>query len=142
MNPLALALLLQTTPAASTYVSLEAAFQPAPRTGAPASIAVTFTPRDPDVAVNQEPPPRLALDPAQTVLSLRPVPSAKRKAADPDTTRYLEPAIPYAFPVDVKPGAAPGEHAVKATVMYFYCSKTAGWCRKGSAGVDVSVTVR
>jgi hypothetical protein len=140
MSALALALLLQGS--AASYVSLEATFQPAPKAGAPASIAVTFTSREPDVAVNQEPPPRLALDPAQTVLSLRPVPSAKPRAQDPEAAHYLEPAIPYGFPVDVKPGTAPGEHAVKGTVTYFYCSRTAGWCRKGSAPVEVSVTVR
>jgi hypothetical protein len=27
-------------------------------------------------------------------------------------------------------------------VTYFYCSKSAGWCRKGSAEVNVPVTIR
>jgi hypothetical protein len=135
---------MQATAGAST-VALEAAFVPPAKAGAPASLAVTFTPQDPDVRVNQEPAPRLKLDPEQGILSYRPparpVPTPGPDF-DPQTARYLEPAIPYAFPVSIKPGAARGEHRVKGSVTYFYCSKSAGWCRKGSAEVDVPVTVR
>jgi hypothetical protein len=30
---------------------------------------------------------------------------------------------------------------VKATVTYFYCSKREGWCRKGTAAVDVPLDI-
>ncbi len=49
-------------------MALEAAFVPPAKAGGPASVAVTFTPRDPDVRVNEEPAPRLKLDPEQGVL--------------------------------------------------------------------------
>jgi hypothetical protein len=132
----------QASAPAAVQISLEASFLP-PRAGAPASVAVTFTPSDPDVRVNEEPPPRLKLDPAQAVLVYQPPAASKRQVpAEREALRYLEPAIPYGFPVTVKAGAPKGEHRVKASVTYFYCSKTAGWCRKGTGEVDVPVTVR
>jgi hypothetical protein len=142
---LALAVTGMQAAAGAGSVALEAAFVAPPNAGAPGSVAVTFTPRDPDVRVNQEPPPRLKLDPAQGVLDYRPPARPASTPApdfDPQTARYLEPAIPYAFPVSIKPGAAKGAHRVKGSVTYFYCSKSAGWCRKGSAEVNVPVTVR
>jgi hypothetical protein len=133
---------MQATAAAGS-VALEATFVPPARAGAPASVAVTFTPRDPDVRVNQEPAPRLKLDPAQNILDYRPpAKTAPMAPFDPSTAHYLEPAIPYAFPVSIKPGAAKGDHRVKGSVTYFYCSKAEGWCRKGSAEVEVPVSVR
>jgi len=132
---------MQATAPGAGLVAVDAAFVPA-RAGAPSSVAVTFTPHDPDVRVNQEPAPRLKLDPDQRVLDYRPPSSHPRRGtAGTDTPHYLEPAIPYAFAVTLKPGAPKGEHRVKASVVYFYCSKSAGWCRKGTGEVDVPVTV-
>jgi hypothetical protein len=93
------------------------------------------------VRVNQDPAPRLKLDPSQAILDHRPPPRRHPAPTEPEAPHYLEPAIPYAFAVTLKPGAPKGEHRVKATVTYFYCSKSAGWCRKGSGEVDVPVTV-
>ena len=39
------------------------------------------------------------------------------------------------------PGLARGDHEAKATVTYFYCSKRDGWCRKGTAELEIPVTV-
>jgi hypothetical protein len=38
-------------------------------------------------------------------------------------------------------GAPKGDKTVKATVVYFYCSSREGWCRRGSADVEVPVSV-
>jgi hypothetical protein len=140
---LATATAMQASGAGPSQVALEASFVPG-RPGAPASLAVTFTPHDPDVRINQDPPPRLKLEPGQGVLQYRPPARAPKEAPGepPETLRYLEPAIPYAFPVTLKQGAPKGAHQVKASVTYFYCSKSAGWCRKGTGEVDVPVTVR
>ena len=142
MLALVLTLGMQATGSGTALVAVQAEFVPA-RPGMPPSVAVTFTPQEPDVRVNQDPPPRLKLDPRQEVLEYRPPrPSSRGGASEHEPSRYLEPAIPYAFPVALRPRAPRGEHRVKASVTYFYCSKTAGWCRKGTGEIDVPVTVR
>jgi hypothetical protein len=125
-----------------THFTVTAAFVPPAKAGANGAVAVTFAPLDPDVHVNEEPAPRLKLDPAQTVLlDKQAPPPARTPTFDPDTARYLDPKVPVSFPVALSPKAPRGGQAVKGTVTYFYCSKREGWCRKGSAEVEVPVAV-
>jgi hypothetical protein len=136
------ALLLALALGASTPVSVTATYVP-PAHGAEATVAVQIVPGDPAIHVNEDPAPRLALDAQQQVLSDKPRPAASPGArkAPAGEGRYLDPAVPVAFPVLLRSGVAAGEHAVKGTVTYFYCSKSEGWCRKGQADVTVSVRV-
>jgi hypothetical protein len=97
-------------------------------------VAVTFTAKDPDVRINTVPPPRLKLDEGQKVLAEKPAP----KPAGPPAEKYLDTTFPVVFPVAVV-GAARGERTVKGAVTYFYCSHREGWCRKGTADVDIAV---
>ncbi len=123
--------------AGTSYFTLSAAFD-----GKAKAVAVTFTPRDPDVKINQEPAPRLKLDAGQKVLvDKQPPPPSRVQPFDPDTARYLDPKAPVLFPVAVAPGAPKGSQVVKATVTYFFCSKREGWCRKGMEEVEVPLTV-
>lgn len=124
------------------HVEVEAAFVPA-KAGADAAVAVWLRPKDPSVRVNEQPAPRLALEPAQAILVEKPVAAAPRAEAalDPGAGRYLDPEVPLRFPVALAGGAPKGLGSVRATVSYFYCSKTAGWCRKGSTEVEFSVKV-
>jgi hypothetical protein len=125
-----------------THFNVTAAYVPPPRPAANGAVSVTFAPRDPDVQLNEEPAPRLKLDPAQAFLvDKQPPPPAKLPVFDPAAARYLDTRVPVSFPVAVAPKAAKGTHPVKATVTYFYCSKREGWCRKGTADVEVAVTV-
>jgi hypothetical protein len=103
---------------------------------------VTFTPRDPSVRVNEDPPPRLKLDPAQAVLVDKQPPAARPRTFDPAAAHYLDPALPVHFPVSLRPGAPRGKQTVKASVTYFYCSQRDGWCRKGTSDVEFPVEVR
>ncbi|MBI3932670.1 MAG: hypothetical protein HY317_04585 [Acidobacteria bacterium] len=138
---LSLLLLAPAVLAAPQHFSLFATFL-APTKTAPGAIAVSFAALDPDVRLNEEPAPRLKLDAAQRVLLDKQPPAPTRVAAfDPETAQYLDTKLPVTFPVALAPGAPKGDHTVKATVTYFYCSKREGWCRKGSADVDVPVTV-
>jgi hypothetical protein len=126
-------------PLAPAHVKVTASYLP-PSAGVEAAIAVQFSPVDPSIRVNEDPAPRLKLDAAQQILVEKPV--AKRSPAPaPGQMHYLDPILPVTFPVKVDARAARGEHTVKATVTYFYCSKSEGWCRKGSADVDVPVRV-
>jgi hypothetical protein len=127
--------------AGASHFAVKAAFVPA-RGRAPAAVQVFFSPTDPDVRVNEEPAPRLHLSPDQKVLVDRqPPPSRATFAFDPETARYLDPAVPVVFPVALAPSAPRGTHAATGRVVYFYCSKREGWCRKGGVDVEVEVTV-
>lgn len=123
-----------------THFDLTAEYQAgAKRQG---TVAVTFKAADPDVVVNETPGPRLALDPAQTVLvDKQPAPVKGAQAPDPQDGKYLDLALPVVFPVGLAPGASAGGHDVKAKVTYFYCSKREGWCRKGTSEVAFDVKV-
>jgi hypothetical protein len=123
------------------FVDVSATFV-APGKGTPAAISVVLQPRDPAVHVNETPGPRLKLDAAQTVLIDKQPPAPKGAVYDPDTAKYLDPAIPVLFPVALANGVGKGVHGVKASVSYFYCSKTEGWCRKGTTDVEIPVTVK
>ncbi len=128
--------------AAPPRVAVGASFVPPAKAGAKGAIAVTLEPSDPEVHVNQEPAPRLKLDPDQGVLlDKQPPAPSKVPTYDPDTAKYLDPLIPVRFPVAFAPQAPKGTHSVKASVTYFYCSKREGWCRKGTAEVEVPVSV-
>jgi hypothetical protein len=49
---------------------------------------------------------------------------------------------PVLFPVAVAPSAAKGEHTVRASVVFFYCSTREAWCRRGTADLEIPVAVR
>lgn len=127
-----------------THFDVQATFVPSSKARAEAAVAVLFTPKDPDVHVNQDPAPRLKLDAAQSVLREKAAPQARveQPPAEPGTTRYLDLSVPVRFPVAFGAAAAKGTHIVKGSVSYFYCSKREGWCRKGTAEVEIPVLVR
>jgi len=122
------------------HFSVSAAFRAPAKPAGLGAVAVTFTPQDPDVHINEEPAPRLKLDPAQTLLADKQAPPAhKIPVFDPETAKYLDTTFPVSFPVawaDKPPKTA---QTVKASVVYFYCSKREGWCRKGTSEVLFSV---
>src|SRR5262245_33772642 len=126
----------------SPYFAVAATFAPPAKPGATASIQLTFTGRDAEVRINEEPAARLKLDPEQSVLvDKQPPPGPSAPVFDPDKARYLDLAFPVSFPVAFAPGAKKGPHSVKAAVTYFYCSKREGWCRKSTTDLEVPVTV-
>jgi hypothetical protein len=134
--------LLALAPAAQHF-DVIAVFEPAKKPGGGGAVAVTFRALDPDVKVNETPPPRLKLDLAQTVLEDRqPPPSPQVPDFDPRTARYLDTHEPVRFPVALAKSAPRGQHEVSASVVYFYCSTREAWCRRGSASVSIPVTVR
>ena len=144
MRPFAAALIVLAPVAAfavGDHFAVSAAYVPPARPKATATVAVTFVANDPEVKINQEPAPRLKLDPEQDVLVDRQPPPASRKGESPGEPRYLDTSLPVAFPVALSPKAPKGEQPVKGTVTYFYCSKREGWCRKGTSEVAFTVAV-
>lgn len=135
-------LLLATLGAAPRHFDVVAAFEPPKKGGDVAHVAVSFSPLDPDVHINEDPPPRLKLDVDQAVLvDKQPPAPAKVADWDPDNARYLDLAKPVRFPVAFAAAAPKGGQTVKATVVFFYCSSREGWCRRGTSDVEVPVSV-
>lgn len=142
MTTAAFALLASALLGPPQHFTLTSTFEPA-RSGRGAAVAVTFTALDPDVYINEEPAPRLKLDPTEAVLvDKQAPPSGKGLDWDPDKARYLDLSRPVRFPVAVAPRAARGSHSPKATVVYFYCSKREAWCRRGAAEIELVVDVK
>jgi hypothetical protein len=140
MATVALILLLAGASAAD-YFGVSASFVPAAKPGADAAVTVTFAQRDPEVRINEDPAPRLKLDPEQAVLVDKQPPAKRSAPVDLAKAKYLDTTLPVAFPVVLSPKAARGPHEVPATVVYFYCSKRDGWCRKGSSPISIPVVV-
>ncbi len=138
---LASALLIAAAQTASTYVDVQAAYVPAKARGADAAIAVTFMPTEEQIVVNENPAPRLKLDPEQTILIDKEPQRPAGPPPDPEHAKDLDPATPVRFRVALAPGAPKGRHVVKGTVTYFFCSKRENWCRKGTAEVALDVVV-
>ena len=128
--------------AGSPHFEIQATFVPAANPKAEPAVAVLFTAKDPDVKINEIPAPRLKLDPAQSVLSMKASDSRKEPEMAPENPRYLDITAPVRFPVGLGAAAKKGTHVVKGSVAYFYCSKREGWCRKGTSEVEIPVLVK
>lgn len=120
----------------SPHFTVSAQFRPGKAAGA-GEVAVTFAPTDPDVKINTTPAPKLKLDAAQKLLADKAAPA---RAGSPGE-KYLDTTFPVMFPVAVL-GPVSGSSTVKGAVTYYYCSHREGWCRKGTADVDIPVTAR
>ncbi len=141
--PLLVVLLPALLQAAVPHFEVAAVFVPAKKTGGNGSVAVSFQPLDPDVHVNESPAPRLKLDLLQAVLVDKqpPAPSSVPDY-DPSTAKYLDLAKPVLFPVALAKGAPKGDQVVKGSVVFFYCSQRENWCRRGTAEIEIPVSVR
>lgn len=125
------------------HFTLVASYAPAAKSGANGAVAVVFSPLNADVHINESPAPRLKLDPDQKVLTDKQPPAPSRvEPFDPDKARYLDLALPVTFPASIAADAPKGPQTVKANVVYFYCSKAQGWCRRGATDVEIQLTVR
>jgi hypothetical protein len=141
-RPISLLVVATFAVATDGQVSVNARFLPPVSANGAAAIAVTLAPKDTTIVVNERPAPRLSLDPAQTVLVDKQPPRLSSGApVDPSQARYLDPRIPVRFPVALAPSAPSGTHVVKGSVTFYYCSKSEGWCKKGTSEIAVDVTV-
>jgi hypothetical protein len=123
--------------AGTQHFTVSAEFEPGARGKGDAAVAVTFSPTAPDLKINELPAPRLVLDPLQSVLEDK-QPPARTAAVDPETVKALDLALPVRFPVALR-ASAKGASTVKGEVVYFYCSKREGWCRRGKTEVEFEV---
>ena len=119
----------------SPHFAVSAQFRPGKAAGT-GEVAVTFAPKDPDVKINTAPPPRLKLDEGQKVL----VEKVAAKKAAPEE-KYLDLTFPVVFPVAVNAPVS-SEQTVKGALTFYYCSHREGWCRKGTADLEIPVKAR
>ena len=141
LAPLAVVISAFLGAAPGTHFQVSAGYAPG-KAGRPGEVAVTFRGSDPDVRINQAPAPRLAFeDGAPLVVDKVPAPAKGAHVDASDEAKYLDTSLPVAFPVSLASGAPRGTHSVRGTVTYFYCSKREGWCRKGTAPIEVAVKV-
>jgi hypothetical protein len=139
---LALVLAAAALPAGSVkYVDVLATYVAPTKAGRSAAVSVTLYPTEPDIHVNENPGPRLELDPEQQVLVYEPPKTDKAPVFDPAAAHYLDPKVPVRFDVTLAKGVAKGTHEAKAKVVYFYCSSSKGWCRKGTENIELTVPV-
>lgn len=134
-----LLVLAGTTTPVTGYFDVTARFLPGKAAGS-GDVAVTFVAHDTEVHINENPAPRLKLDPEQKILVEKPAKTPAAPPPAPGEGKYLDLTFPVVFPVTVAAPAAPV--TVKATVTYFYCSKREGWCRKGNTEVELPVSAR
>ena len=118
--------------AGSPHFDVSARFRPG-KTAESGEVAVTFEPKDPDVHINTNPGPRLKLDSAQKLLGDKP--GVKASAG---SEKYVDTTFPVVFPVSVL-SPLRGEQTVKGSLVYYYCSHREGWCRKGTADLEIPV---
>lgn len=119
----------------SPHFAISTEYRPG-KTAGTGEVAVTFSPKDPDVKINTTPPPRLKLDEGQKLLAEK---AAPKKTAPEE--KYLDLTFPVVFPVSVT-GPVSSEQNVKGALTYYYCSHREGWCRKGTADVEIPVKTR
>jgi hypothetical protein len=137
-------LLLPVALAAGTHEHFDvlASYEAPEEAGGVGAVAVTFRALDPDVRLNEKPAPRLKLELTQDVLVDRQPPPPRRLPTwDPLAATYLDLDEPVRFPVAVSPTAPDGTRTVEAQVVFFYCSVREAWCRRGTADIEVEVTV-
>jgi hypothetical protein len=129
--------------AAVRHFEVAASFVPAKKAGGNGSVAVVFQPLDPDLHVNESPAPRLKLELTQAVLvDKQPPAPGNVPDYDPSTAKYLDLGKPVLFPVAIARRAPKGDQVVKGSVVFFYCSQRENWCRRGTAEIDIPVSVR
>lgn len=101
----------------------------------PGAVVLRFSPDADDLRVNRVPAPRLewpqgvAAEPVSAPGETRPA------SAAPGDPQYLADGEAYRLYF----ATAPTKGMVEGKVVFFYCSKNAGWCKKGVSPVSLAL---
>jgi hypothetical protein len=123
----------------SEHFDVNATFRAPAKPDGLGSVSVTIVAKDPGVHVNEEPAPRLKLDEQSVLADKQAPPPAKAHTYDPQSAKYLDLTFPLSFPVAWAAKPPTTMQSVTATLVYFYCSESEGWCRKGSEAIAFNV---
>ena len=112
-----------------------ALMDPVMRPGTTGTLAVTFVPAE-DIHVNAKPPVEFSIS-SSKVFRLSGGPSLQIDKK----TGYLSTRSPITQQFVLDKRARPGRHQMKGHLVYFYCSDSAGWCRRHVVPLDYVVRV-
>lgn len=104
--------------------------------GQTGEIVIVLLPAD-GIHINAEPPVRVSLDSAATVSLV----GEPQQILD-ETTGYLDADAEVKQRFRVTKNAAAGTHRLKATITYFYCSDSEGWCKPFRHRVELPLLVK
>lgn len=122
--------------ASATYVST--VLTPAPaslKTGQSGELLLLFRLAS-GIHIAGEPAVAILIDTTSVV-----VPKGPPTQAIDTTSGNLLADAPVRLRVAIHPGAVPGTYPGRATVSYFFCSDTGGWCRKKTDILSFTVTI-
>ena len=136
---LACAFLQAPTVGAAPNDSVKLEVVPVPGTMHPGTrgiIELRFSPAD-GIHINTTPAMAFSLDTGATVrLSGNPIVTAD------STTGYLVASTPVRQHITVPPDLRPGQHTVRGTVIFYYCSDNEGWCNRQKEPVEFTIFVK
>jgi hypothetical protein len=138
VTKLAIALLLTAAPlAGATEPPFLVTAQWEPATGKrPAAVALRFVADAADLRVNRVPAPRLEWPMGMAATpAAAPAEATPAAAVDPAEAQYLGPDEAFRLYF----ATAPGRGSVEPKAVFFYCSKSAGWCKKGVVAVPLTL---
>ena len=104
--------------------------------GGKGTILMSFTPID-GIHINTDPSITVKLE-KNRLISLQGEP-------DFDTDKesgFLSTSTPVEQQFRVSQKAKSGEHTIKGTIVYYFCSDTEGWCRKLSQPVTLMLNIQ
>lgn len=123
------------TPAANEYVACRATLSaPSFRSGDTGEIRVALTPAS-GIHLNGSPMPevRLARGSVAAVTG--------KTGAAVNAKGYLEPGSTVVQRFTIRKDASRGTHLMRATLTYYYCSDTEGWCMRFHQELELSLKI-
>lgn len=104
--------------------------------GGRGTILLSFTPID-GIHINTDPPITVRLE-KNWLISLQGEPDI---STDKESG-FLSTSMPVQQQFHVSPKAKSGEHTIKGTIVYYFCSDTEGWCRKLSQPITLTLNIQ
>jgi len=104
--------------------------------GQQAELRLMFKPVD-GIHVTIDPPVEIKVEP-KGIFFLK---GESRRPVD-KSSGYLSSAEPVVQRFTISKNAQAGNHALKASIIYYFCSDDEGWCRKFTMPVELNFTVK
>ena len=123
-------------PQENKYVAITAVLkQQVIKQGDETAILVTLAPVD-GIHITADPPVQIQLARNPSFLPLGSPDLQIEKASG-----FLATSVPVQQRIRVSPKTRPGEHTIKGTIVYYFCSEDEGWCRKFSQRIALKLNV-
>jgi hypothetical protein len=104
--------------------------------GREGTILVSFTPID-GIHINIDPPVTVKLE-KNSFISLQ----GKPEISTDKESGFLSTSAPIEQGFHVSEKAKSGEHIIKGTIVYYFCSDNEGWCRKFAQPITLHLSIQ